>query len=39
VTSDIDEAEEAMLAIAGGDIDEAWTAAWLRERVRFVNPG
>lgn len=26
----IDEAEEAMLAIAGGDVVEAWTAAWLR---------
>jgi death-on-curing protein len=36
---DIDEAEEAMLAIAGGDVDEAWTAAWLRERVRFVDSG
>jgi hypothetical protein len=23
---------------AGGDVDEAWTAAWLRERVRFVDP-
>jgi death-on-curing protein len=33
----IDEAEEAMLAIAGGDVDEAWTAVWLRERVRFVD--
>jgi hypothetical protein len=39
VTSDIDEAEEAILAIAGGDINEAWTAACLRERVRLVNPG
>jgi death-on-curing protein len=35
---DIDEAEEAMLAIAAGDVDEIWTAAWLRERVRFVDP-
>jgi death on curing protein len=35
---DIDEAEEAILAIAGGDVDEASTAAWLRERVRFVDP-
>ncbi len=32
---DIDRAEEAMLAIAAGDVDETWTAAWLRERVRF----
>ena len=35
---DIDEAEGAMLAIAAGDVDEIWTAAWLRERVRFVDP-
>ena len=35
----IDGAEEAMLAIAGGDVDEAWTAVWLRERVRFVDSG
>ena len=35
---DIDEAEGAMLAIASGDVDEIWTAAWLRERVRFVDP-
>jgi death on curing protein len=34
----INEAEEAMLAIAGGDVDEAWTAVWLRERVQFVDP-
>ena len=34
---DIDEAEGAMLAIASGDVDEIWTAAWLRERVRFVD--
>lgn len=32
---DIDEAEEAMLAIAAGDVGEAWTAQWLRERLRF----
>ncbi len=32
---DIDRAEEAMLAIAAGDVDETWTAAWLKERVRF----
>ena len=35
---DNDEAEAAMLAIAGGDVDEAWAAAWLRERVRFDDP-
>lgn len=33
----IDEAEEAMLAIAAGEVDETWTAAWLKERVRFIN--
>ena len=32
---DTDQAEEAMLAIAGGDVDEAWTAQWLRDRVHF----
>jgi death on curing protein len=34
---DVDEAEEAMLAIAAGEVDEAWTAEWLRERVRFES--
>jgi prophage maintenance system killer protein len=34
---DIDQAEEAMLAIAAGEVEEAWTAAWLRERVRFAD--
>lgn len=34
---DIDQAEEAMLAIAAGDVDETWTAAWLRERIQFVD--
>jgi death-on-curing protein len=34
---DIDEAEEAVLAIAAGENDEAWTASWLKERVRFAN--
>lgn len=32
---DIDEAETAMLAIAAGEVDEAWTAEWLGERVHF----
>ena len=35
----VDEAEEAMLAIAAGEVDEAWTAGWLRERVSFDPPG
>ena len=33
----IDQAEEAMLAIAAGEVDETWAAAWLKERVRFVD--
>ena len=32
---DVDEAEQAMLAIAAGELDEGWTADWLRQRVRF----
>ena len=36
---DIDQAEEAMLAIAAGEVNETWTAAWLRERVQFVDRG
>jgi death-on-curing protein len=32
---DVDEAEEAMLAVAAGEVDESWLAEWLRERVRF----
>jgi death on curing protein len=35
---DVDQAEEAMSAIAAGDVDEAWTALWLRDRVRFESP-
>lgn len=31
---DVDEAEAAMLAVAAGDVDEAWFAEWLRARVR-----
>ena len=34
---DVDQAERAMLAIAAHEVDEAWTATWLRERVRFVG--
>lgn len=36
---DVDESEEAMLAIAAGEVDEAWTAEWLRERVQFEEAG
>lgn len=32
---DVDEAEAAMLAVAAHEVDEAWFAAWLSERVRF----
>jgi death-on-curing protein len=32
---DTDEAETAMLAIAAHEVDEAWTASWLRTRVNF----
>jgi len=32
---DVDEAEQSMLAVAAHDVDEAWFASWLRNRVRF----
>ena len=32
---DVDEAEEAMLAVAAGDVDEGWLADWLRDRIEF----
>jgi len=32
---DVDQAEEAMMAVAAGEVDEDWVADWLRERVRF----
>ena len=32
---DVDDAEQAMLAVAAGEIDEHEFAAWLRERVAF----
>lgn len=32
---DVDEAEGAMLAVAAGEVDEPWLAAWLRERAHF----
>ena len=32
---DVDEAEEAMFAVAAKSVDEAWLAAWLRERIPF----
>ena len=32
---DVDQAEVAMLAVAAGEVDEAWFAGWLRDRVTF----
>ena len=32
---DVDDAEQAMLAVAAGEVDEAWFADWLGARVRF----
>ncbi len=32
---EVDEAEQAMLAIAAGEVDEAWTAEWLHQRITF----
>jgi len=32
---DVDDAEHAMLAVAAGEVDETWLAAWLRDRVHF----
>lgn len=33
-----DETEAAMLAIAAGEVDEAWVAQWLRERTHVSTP-
>ena len=33
----VDEAETAMFAVAARDVDEAWVADWLRERVRVSD--
>jgi death-on-curing protein len=35
---DVDEAEAAMLAVAAHEVDEAWFASWLRDRVTFADP-
>ncbi len=34
---DTDQAVDAMLAVAARNVEEAWLAAWLRERVTFRN--
>jgi death-on-curing protein len=33
---DVDNAEQAMLAIAAHQVDESWFAAWLRQRVQAL---
>lgn len=35
MTHYLDLAEATMLAVAAGEVDEAWMADWLRERVDF----
>lgn len=35
---DVDQAEEAMLAVAAGEVDEEWFSGWLRQRVVFDEP-
>ena len=32
---DVDEAEQAMLAVAAHDVEEPWFADWLRDRVEL----
>ena len=32
---DIDDAEQAMQAVAGHEVDESWFAGWLRQRVQM----
>lgn len=32
---DVDQAVEAMLAVAARDVDEAWMGEWLRQRITF----
>jgi death-on-curing protein len=34
---DVDEAEAAMLSVAGHDVDEEWFADWLRRRTHFAG--
>jgi len=36
-TPDIDDAEQAMVAAAAGEFDEAAFAEWLRARVTFID--
>ena len=32
---DVDDAEQAMQAVAGHEVDESWFAGWLRQRVQL----
>ena len=34
---DVDEAVDTMLAVAAREVDEAWLAAWLRDRISFPS--
>jgi death-on-curing protein len=34
---DVDDVVDAILAVATREVDEAWLAIWLRERVSFAN--
>ena len=34
---DVDDAVDAMQAVAARDVDETWLAAWLNERVSFAE--
>lgn len=34
----VNEAEEAMLAVAAHEVDESWLSRWLRERLVFGSP-
>ncbi len=34
---DVDGSVDAMVAVAAREVDEAWLAAWLRERVSFTE--
>ena len=35
---DVEQAVDAMLRVAGREVDERWFADWLRERVAFERP-
>jgi death on curing protein len=37
IDKDVDDSVEAMIAVLARDVDEAWLANWLRERVLFTD--